>query len=101
MLSIQYQVFTGYEVFCIAVYDIPQSPKNVIICLHCVQCSKSEAHIRVFRSSARSDSSQSTSYKDGQLKTIISEAKALIVDGETRYCVCHTGKISSVKHHIL
>lgn len=41
MLSIQYQVFTGYEVFCIAVYDIPQGPKNVIICLHCVQCSKS------------------------------------------------------------
>ena len=41
MLSIQYQVFTGYKVFCIAVYDIPQGPNNVIICLHCVQCSKS------------------------------------------------------------
>lgn len=41
MLSIQYQVFTGYKVFCIAVYDIPQGLKNVIIYLHCVQCSKS------------------------------------------------------------
>lgn len=41
MLSIQYQVFTGYKVFCIAVYDIPQGPNDVIICLHCVQCSKS------------------------------------------------------------
>lgn len=41
MLSIQYQVFTGYKVFCIAVYDILQGLKNVIIYLHCVQCSKS------------------------------------------------------------